>query len=77
MLPPPCSHNILVTLFAVCLNPKEVVSEEHLKATVGVGAVAKAVVAVDRGKDEDRTGIAPPFLLQILTLNLTSTMQRQ
>jgi hypothetical protein len=64
-------------LFAVCLNPKEVVSEEHLKATVSLDAATKAVVAADRGKAEGRTGIAPPFLLQILTLNLTSTMQRQ
>lgn len=62
---------------AVCLNPKEVVSEEHPKATVAVDAVVKAVVAGDRGKAEARTGIAPPFLLQILTPNLTSTMQRQ
>jgi len=61
----------------VCLNPKEVVSEEHLKATVGLDAAVKAVVAADRGKAEDRTGIAPPFLLQILTLNLTSTMPQQ
>ena len=61
----------------MCLNPKEVVSEEHLKATVGLDAAVKAVVAVDRGKAEGWTEIAPPFLLQILTLNLTSTMQQQ
>jgi hypothetical protein len=53
------------------------VSEEHLKSTVGVDAVVKPAVAADRGEAEGRTGTARPFLLQILTPNSTSTMQRQ
>jgi hypothetical protein len=54
-------------LFAVCL--KEVVGEEM--------AVVKAVVAVDRVKTEGRIGIVLPWLLQILSLNWTSTMRKQ
>lgn len=53
------------------------VSEEHLKSTVGVDAVVKPAVAADRGEAEDRTGTTRPFLLQTLTPNSTSTMQRQ
>jgi hypothetical protein len=53
------------------------VSEEHLKSTVGVDAVVKPAVAADRGEAECRTGTAHPFLLQTLTPNSTSTMQRQ
>lgn len=53
------------------------VSEEHLKSTVRVDAVVKPAVAADRGEAEGRTGTARPFLLQILTPNSTSTMQRQ
>jgi len=74
---PPCSHNILVILFAVCLKTKEVFCEEHLKAMVVVEAVVRAVVVADRGKAEGRTGTARPYLRQILMLNWTITMHRQ
>jgi hypothetical protein len=58
-------------LFAVCL--KEVVGEEMAI----LEAVVKAVVAVDRVKTEGRIGIVLPWLLQILSLNWTSTMRKQ